>query len=162
MTEYRFIEAGEPRHFDMARVLFQEYARQLGIDLGFQNFEAELRDLSRMYAPPGGCLLLVMRLSEAVGCGAFRELNSGVCEMKRLYVRPAERGARLGRELAVRLLDRARNRGYRSMVLDTLGDMAAARALYRSLGFRETAPYYSNPLANVMYMKIDLCEARPD
>lgn len=153
---YRLLEAHDPRHFEVARGLFQEYAAQLAIDLCFQGFAAELDELPRMYGPPAGCLLLVMRGSEAVGCGALREFSKQACEMKRLYVRREQRGAGLARHVAVGLLQRARALGYASMLLDTLSDMAAARALYRSLGFCEIAPYYSNPLPNVVYMKIEL------
>jgi len=153
---YRLIEAVEARHFELAVQMFQEYAVQLGIDLGFQGFAAELDDLPGVYGPPTGALFLVMRGATAVGCGGLREFSAGVCEMKRLYVRASERGASLGRQIAVRLLDRARTLGYREMVLDTLTDMAAAQTLYRSLGFRETAPYYRNPLPNVVYMKAEL------
>jgi putative acetyltransferase len=161
-TAYRLVEAHDAHHFETARVLFQEYAAQLGIDLCFQGFASELIDLPRMYGPPSGSLLLVMRGSIAVGCGALREFSGQACEMKRLYVRSEERGAGLARQIAVRLLERARTLGYASMLLDTLTDMVAARALYRSLGFCETGPYYSNPLPNVVYMKIDLREIDRD
>jgi ribosomal protein S18 acetylase RimI-like enzyme len=153
---HRLIEAVEAHHFESARLMFQEYAAQLGIDLCFQGFAAELEDLPGMYGPPRGALFLVMRGATAVGCGALREFAAGVCEMKRLYVRSTERGAHLGRQVATSLMDRARMLGYREMVLDTLADMAAARSLYRSLGFRETEPYYRNPLPGVVYMKADL------
>jgi len=151
------IEADEPHHFDMARILFEEYASQLGIDLCFQDFPAELKQLSHMYAPPLGSLFLVMRGSTAVGCGAIRRLSDGVCEMKRLYVRTDERGANLGRQLAQRLVERGRTLGYQKMLLDTLSDMTVARTLYQSLGFRETVSYYDNPLPGVVYMELDLC-----
>jgi putative acetyltransferase len=154
--EYHLVEAAEAHQFELARLMFEEYAAQLGIDLCFQGFASELDDLPRVYGPPLGALLLLMRGAAAVGCGAVREFSPGVCEMKRLYLRSEERGAGLGRQIAIRLLDRARTLGYREMVLDTLDDMAAARALYRSLGFHETLPYYRNPLPNVVYMRADL------
>ena len=79
--------------------------------------------------------------------------------MNLLYVRPAWRGSRLGRELANELIDDARAQGYRTMLLDTLASMSAARALYRELGFAPVAPYYDNPLPGVMYMALELADS---
>lgn len=155
-TDLQLIEALDEPHFDAARLLFLDYAAALGIDLRFQGFDAELADLPRMYCPPSGALLLLMRGPTPVGCGALREASPGVCEMKRLFVRDSERGARQGRRIVVSLLQRARALGYREMVLDTLADMTAARAVYRSLGFRETAPYYRNPIPDTVYMRLRL------
>jgi GNAT superfamily N-acetyltransferase len=148
--------AATPEDFAVARVLFQEYAAQLGIDLCFQGFDAELGQLASMYAPPAGILILARRAGQPIGCGAVRPLSAGICEMKRLFLRPEARGTGLGRALAERLVLEARRLGYARMVLDTLVDMRAARGLYGSLGFRETAPYYDNPLAGAVYLELDL------
>ena len=142
--------------FALARSLFEEYAARLGVDLCFQGFDAELAALHKMYAPPSGCLLLAWLADATLGCAGVRELSGGRCEMKRLYVRDGYRGFGVGRKLAVQLLAQARELGYASMVLDTLEGMSEARRLYASLGFRECAPYYDNPLAGVMYMELDL------
>jgi putative acetyltransferase len=149
-------EASEPLDFAAARELFLEYAAQLPIDLRFQGFTAELDHLTTMYAPPSGCLILARSGDHAIGCGALRRLSDDVCEMKRLYLRPQARGTGLGRTLAERLVQRAKALGYARMCLDTLLDMHPARRLYVSLGFRETAPYYDNPLPDVVYMELDL------
>jgi ribosomal protein S18 acetylase RimI-like enzyme len=157
---YRIAEAATAAQFDAARSLIEEYAAQIGtsmgVDLGFQNFSAELNQLPAMYGPPSGCLLLASRDDEWMGCCALRRFTDEVGEMKRLYVKPTARGADLGRRLTERLVATARALGYRRMVLDTLQGMVAAQTLYRSVGFRETEPYYFNPMAGVSYMELDL------
>lgn len=143
-----------------AAALFREYGASLGVDLGFQNFDAEVASLPGAYAPPAGCLLLASVGGELGGCAAFRPIvvaaHAGACEMKRLYVRPAFRRYGLGRLLAEALLDAARRAGHRSMLLDTLGNMSAAQKLYASLGFEEIEPYYRNPFPDVLYLKANL------
>jgi ribosomal protein S18 acetylase RimI-like enzyme len=145
---------------DLARGIFREYADSLGIDLEFQNFEAELASLPVPYAPPHGHLMLAFVDGELAGCGAFRGLADvdypNACEMKRLYVRPAFRRFGLGRLMAQALLDEARRAGYSATLLDTLDDMEAARGLYTSLGFEEIPPYYFSPIAGSHYLKAEL------
>jgi putative acetyltransferase len=157
---YRIAEAATAAQFDAARSLIEEYAAQIGtsmgVDLGFQNFSAELNQLPCMYGPPSGCLLLASRDDEWIGCCALRRFTDEVGEMKRLYVRQTARGADLGRRLTERLVAKARALGYRRMVLDTLQGMVSAQTLYRSVGFRDTEPYYFNPTAGVSYMELDL------
>jgi ribosomal protein S18 acetylase RimI-like enzyme len=146
-----------------ARELFTEYAGALGVDLCFQNFEAELAALPGEYAEPGGALLLALVDGTPAGCGAFRPLADAdypnACEMKRLYVRRAFRQFGLGRALAQELMERAAGAGYSSMLLDTLDDMEAARGLYERLGFVEIPPYYFNPIPGAHYLKAELAGA---
>jgi GNAT superfamily N-acetyltransferase len=150
-------EAVRAADFAAAQVLFREYAAGLGVDLCFQGFDAELDLLPEMYGAPEGCLVLARAGERVIGCGALRRLAAGeVCEMKRLYVRAEARGTGLGRLLAESLIAKGRLLGYAVMRLDTLAHMAAARQLYRSLGFVEIAAYYGNPLPNVVYMEFDL------
>ncbi|MCE9659666.1 MAG: GNAT family N-acetyltransferase [Burkholderiales bacterium] len=143
-----------------AAEVMREYAATLGIDLCFQNFDAELATLPGDYAAPGGQLLLAWVDGRLAGCGALRALPdvdyANACEMKRLFVRPGFRRFGLGRVLAQALLDEARRAGYSAMLLDTLDEMEAARELYASLGFEEIPPYYFNPIPGAHYLKADL------
>jgi putative acetyltransferase len=143
---------------DLARVraLFEEYAQSLGFDLSFQDFERELAGLPGEYAPPEGSIFLAFLGEDAMGCAAFRPLGPGICEMKRLYVRPAFRGRMLGRRLAEAVISEAKRKGYRRMRLDTVPAMKEAIALYRSLGFEPIPAYRPNPIAGAMFFEKDL------
>lgn len=140
--------------YSAARSLIEEYAAGLGVDLCFQNFSAELAGLHEIYAPPDGCMLLARDGGELAGCVGVRRYDETRGELKRLYLRPAYRGTGLGRVLAERAIAKARGLGYSGILLDTLPQMAAAQALYRSMGFAEVAPYYPNPIAGVCYMAL--------
>ena len=149
-----------PRHRELVRGLFRDYVDALGVSLEFQEFEAELADLPGDYAPPRGRLLLGWQGQELLGCVALRPLAPGVCEMKRLYLKPSARQTGLGRQLAQRICAEARAAGYDRMRLDTLSTMTAALRLYRALGFRPIPPYYYNPIPGAVYLELDLAEAR--
>jgi len=137
---------------ELVRTLFREYAGSLGVDLSFQGFEEELAAL------PAGYDVLLVAGSE--GCVGVRPFADGVCEMKRLYVRPSARGSGLGKALALAAIERARRLGYESMRLDTMPAMVAAQALYESLGFVEIPPYRHNPVAGSRFMELDLRSPR--
>jgi ribosomal protein S18 acetylase RimI-like enzyme len=152
--------ADGPARIDAVRALFVEYAGSLGVDLGFQNFEDELRGLPGAYAPPGGRLRLALAGDIPVGCVALRRIDDAVCEMKRLYVAPAARGTGLGRRLALDVIEIAREIGYERMRLDTLPSMKTAQDLYAQLGFREIAPYRVNPVPGARFLELDLAVVR--
>ena len=141
------IRAAQPGDADAVRGLIREYADGLGIDLSFQDLETELADPLEFYE--------LVLLADG-GCVALRRLDEQTCEMKRLYVRPDARGTGLGRRLAEAAVAEARARGYRRLLLDTLPSMAEARALYESLGFRETEPYRFNPVPGTSFLELIL------
>ena len=153
----RLFQANTREDIEHARSLFQEYAAGLGISLCFQNFDRELANLPGDYEPPDGRLLLATEDDQLAGCIALRKLGDGVCEMKRLFIRPAYRGKGLGRVLVAAIIDEARQLGYTHMRLDTIpGRMDQAIALYRSIGFVEIAPYYESPIEDAKYMQLEL------
>jgi putative acetyltransferase len=152
----RLCSASTEQEWKAARVLIEEYAASLGVDLCFQDFGEEIEHLPAHYGPPRGVMLLAMDGDKAIGCVGLREHNRTTGEVKRLYVAPSERGRALGRALAVAVIDVARALGYRRLVLDTLPSMAAAQALYASLGFQPIDAYRYNPVRGAVYMALDL------
>ena len=156
-TQIVLIQATLPEHIEQARALFLEYGSSLGFSLCFQSFDEELKSLPGAYGPPSGRLLLARHASHAAGCVALRKLEAGICEMKRLYVRPADRGAGLGRMLVERVIAEARTIGYKRMRLDTIESaMKDAIALYRRMGFEEIAPYSAIPIEHALWMELRL------
>jgi putative acetyltransferase len=153
----QFAQAESPTQIAQARELFLEYAQSLGFSLCFQNFDKELAELPGDYAPPAGRLLLAEYEGQLAGCVALHPLEPGICEMKRLYLRPNFRGKSLGRALADRVITEARQIGYQRMRLDTVEPvMKDAVAMYRKIGFREIAPYCTNPITGALYLELSL------
>ncbi|MBC8257903.1 MAG: GNAT family N-acetyltransferase [SAR324 cluster bacterium] len=145
--------AKNPVDYINVKNLFLDYAENLGFSLSFQGFEEELENLPGKYAAPDGCILLARDELNSIGCVALRPLSNKICEMKRLYVKPAWRGAKLGRLLAERIIRLGTEKQYKIMQLDTLSSMNSAISLYKSLGFEETDPYYHNPHPDVKFFK---------
>jgi ribosomal protein S18 acetylase RimI-like enzyme len=152
----QIIEAVSPEQIAAVRELFVEYSRALDVDLCFQGFEQELAELPGRYAPPEGRLLLAMDGDAVAGCVGLRQLENGVSEIKRLYVRPAFRGQGTGRRLGEAVIAAARQAGYARVRLDTLPSMKAAIALYRSLGFQDAKPYYETCGVHSVFMELEL------
>ena len=157
MGEITIGVAESPGDIAAVRELFQEYAAWLGFSLCFQDYDTELATLPGKYASPTGRLLLARCDGTAVGCGALRPLEPGICEMKRMYVRSQFRGRRFGLILAQRLIADAKLIGYDVMRLDTIPkQMPEANRLYHSLGFYEILAYYGNPQPGVCYLELRL------
>ena len=160
MREERTIvvtEAKSLAEIAAVRELFIEYASWIGFSLAYQNFDDELASLPGKYAGPSGRLLLAHVDEAPAGCGAIRQLEPAVCEMKRLFVKPEFRGCGLGRKLAERLICDACEMGYSTMQLDTVAEkMGNAVRLYQALGFREIPAYYPNARAGTLYFELRL------
>jgi GNAT superfamily N-acetyltransferase len=154
MSQFRLAKVRGPQEIAAVAVLFREYADWLGIDLSFQGFEAELASLPGKYAPPAGELMLACTpAGDVLGCVAMRALEgTAVCEMKRLYVRPAARGLGIGAALVAAIIGCAQELGYAVMKLDTLAGMQEAFALYKRFGFSEIPAYYHNPVPGTVYL----------
>jgi putative acetyltransferase len=152
----QIVPVDSPKDLVQVRELFHEYAESLGFDLHFQDFDKEMAELPGDYAPPSGRLLLLIYESKIAGCVALRKMGEGVCEMKRLYLRPEFRGKGFGNRLARTIIQEARRMGYKFMRLDTVPAMRDAILLYRSLGFKDIEPYRYNPIEGAIFMELKL------
>ena len=156
MDDPPLVRHADAADLDEVRALLREYEASLPFTLGFQGFERELASLPGDYAPPGGELLVAEVAGVLAGCVALRDLGEGTCELKRLFVRPRFRGARVGLLLTEAMLARARARGYARMRLDTTPGMEAAQSLYARLGFRDVPSYTANPVTGARFMELEL------
>lgn len=156
MPETWIEEAAWPRDSKVVKQMLREYIGTLEEDIRFQDFSGELATLPGKYARPDGAVFVARAAAAHIGIIAFRRFTPDACEMKRLYVRPGFRGLRVGEDLARKAIIEARARGYRTMMLDTLASMHAAKGLYRRLGFKTVPAYYENPLPGTTYMALTL------
>lgn len=154
MAEY--VQAVSASQLQEVRALFMEYAATLGCSPCLQNIEKELDHLPGEYAPPEGNILLANVDHVPAGCVALRKVGEGICEMRRLYLRPAFRGRKIGRGLAQALTNDARKAGYNRMRLYTLPSMKEAIELYRSLGFKDIPAYGEHIIPDALYMELSL------
>lgn len=159
-SHIQFIEAKTKAEFQIGAELFHEYvAREIGLDQYFPSFDQELRQIAQLYKRPKGCLLLVFSEELGfIGCGGFKLLEPGICELKRMYLRETARGLGAGRGLLQELMHKAKEYGYHSMRLDTLPKMKQAIHLYEMEGFQLIEPFYHNPVENVLFFEKNLLE----
>ena len=154
----KIVEADTKELIEKAKELIREYAQSLEFDLGFQDFAMEMENFPGQYASPRGCLYVALDENEPIGCVALRDIGQGICEMKRLYVRPYVRGQKVGKLLAEIVIKAARDMGYDFMRLDTIPSMKQANMLYNALGFKQIAPYRFNPLEGATFLELNLKE----
>ena len=155
-SKTKIVTAMSRKQFEQARLLFTEYAANLNVDLCFQNFDEELINLETIYSAPDGLLLLAFYDEQIAGCVAVRKLAAGVCEMKRLFVKPEFQGFGIGKNLVAAIVEKARELHYQRMRLDTLPAMAKAQKMYASFGFEKIAAYRYNPDPNTVFMELSL------
>ena len=152
----KIFEANTNEFIEKTKELIREYAQSLEFDLGFQDFDKEMENFPGQYALPGGCLYVALDENQPIGCVALRDLGHGICEMKRLYVKPFFRGQKVGKLLAEVVIKAARDMGYDFMRLDTIPSMKHANMLYNALGFEQIAPYRFNPLDGATFFELNL------
>ena len=150
------LNANDTEALGHVRQFFRNYAGWLGVDLSFQKFDEEMASLPGAYAPPDGRLFYAENNGQPAGCVGVRRFSEGVCEMKRLYVEPEQRGFGIGRDLALAAIKSAKQLGYRKILLDTLPAMRIAVKLYRELGFHDAPAYYPTPVEGTMFLALDL------
>jgi len=155
-SEYKFIIADSKEEFAIGKFLFQEYSNSLNIDLCFQNFEKELEEINIQYNHPYGGLILILYDSKYIACAGIRKFEDGICELKRMYIKPEYRGFGLGKKLVKKSIKLAAELGYKKIRLDTLSSMKAAVHLYKQNGFKEMVPYRFNPSEDVLYFEKDI------
>jgi len=154
--DIKYLKAVSDEHLDIVKELFLEYAHSLEFSLGFQDFEEEIALMPGHYGPPDGCILLALVDDRPAGCVALRRLEEGICEMKRLYVRPEFRGRGIGKALSERIVAEAVKIGYVKIRLDTLRSMKEANSIYGGQGFHEIKPYRYNPFEQAVFLEKDL------
>jgi ribosomal protein S18 acetylase RimI-like enzyme len=152
----KIVEANTKEFVKRVKKLIREYAQSLEFDLEFQDFDKEIEDFPGQYGSPMGCLYIALDENQPIGCVALRDLGQGICEMKRLYVKPLSRGQKVGKLLAETVIKAARDMGYDYMRLDTVPSMKQANLLYNALGFKQIAPYRFNPIEGATFFELNL------
>ncbi|MFC3809853.1 tRNA pseudouridine(38-40) synthase TruA [Lacihabitans lacunae] len=150
--EYQIIEAKQ-EDLETVKSLFKEYQEFLGFSLCFQGFEEELKSLPAPYNSPTGALIVAKYEDEIIGVVGVKKLDGQTCEMKRLYLKPKYQGYGIGKALAVTIIEKAKDLGYKTMKLDTLIRLKSAVEIYKKLGFEETEAYNQNPESDIIYLE---------
>jgi putative acetyltransferase len=158
LKRYKFILVNNEECYRKAKELFTEYAESLKIDLNFQNFEIELKEINSQYNKPyGGLIIIIDNYSgEAIGCIGIRRFENKIAEFKRMYIKDSYRNKGLGKELLYQAIKLSKDLGYDRIRLDTLSTMKAAISLYKKFGFVEIEEYRYNPLKNVIYFELEI------
>ncbi len=156
LTMINIIEANTKELIEKSKELVREYAQSLEFDLSFQDFDQEMENFPGQYTLPQGCLYIALDENQPIGCVALRDFGQGICEMKRLYVKPNSRGQKVGKLLAEVVIKAARDMGYDHMRLDTIPSMKQANMLYSALGFKQIAPYRFNPIEGATFFELNL------
>jgi putative acetyltransferase len=153
---FTFCIATSDSQYHDAMLLFKEYTNSLNISLDFQHFDEELKIISKMYGDPDGQLIVVYDTDVPVACAALRKIGEGICEVKRMYVKPSHRKLGIADTMIEMLIEKAKSAKYKLMRLDTLDTMVPAITLYKKNGFYEIDAYYFNPNKNTVYMEKSL------
>jgi putative acetyltransferase len=147
------IIANTNMEYEIAALLFKEYAAWLNIDLGFQKFDEELLHLKEMYSFPNGAILLCKSENIFTGCVAVRKKEEGIAELKRMFIKAEYRKKGIGALLLQKALEITKELHYKKIRLDTLDTMTPAINLYKKYGFYEIEPYYFNPEKNALFFE---------
>lgn len=133
------------------RALYADFIAEadgpLGIDLAAETANGPPADLE----PPNGVLLLVRVGDEPAGLGGVRHLDTGVAEVKSMYLAPPFRGRGIARRLLTELEGIAAERGCTAVRLDTSDYLTDAIGLYTAAGYREVPDYNGNAKANLWF-----------
>lgn len=152
MVEFKIAVSNQ--EFEIGKNLFRAYAKELGLDLAFQNFDYELENMQRQYCEPEGTLLIVyLKNSQPIGCFGIRKLDDTICELKRMYLDSKFRGRGIGKKLMEESIKIGSKLGYKKIRLDTLSTMKSAIGLYKKYGFYEIEPYRYNPIEGAIYFE---------
>lgn len=158
LVRYKFKLIDDKDGFKIAKKLFIEYADTLQIDLCFQNFEKELKEINIQYYKPLGGLYIIIdnETGESVGCIGIRRFKNKTAELKRMYVKDSHRNKGLGKKLLNKAIKLAKELGYNKIYLDTLDSMKTAIALYKLYGFNEIEAYRYNHFKKIRYFEYNL------
>lgn len=156
MTAFTLRTACFPNDYAVVVDIFTEYVKSPKESLLYQNYEAEFAALPGEYESPDGTILLAWQDNTVVACSAFRRVDESSCELKRVYVRPAVRGMKIGAAMLTLLMAQAKQMGYSRMCLDVLPEFQTAQKLYQSFGFVAATPVSYNPVPGTSFLACEL------